>query len=736
MTKKAVILLALGMGLAPLYAQQPAAAPAAAESNVSAASVHPFIEWKDYPRWSQMTAEQGLADVRYGLQIARERMAAVCAVKPEDATYENTFAAFERIMEPLDNADSLMHHLSSVLDSPAIREAQEALIPELTAFSAEMNANEQLWQVIKHAASCPWVKELSAEKQRYVEQVVNSFKDSGADLSKEKKARLAELQEEAAKLAHRFGKNVLDSTNAWELVITDKTQLDGMSEDWMAQAAATALEKGHGTAENPQWVVTLDPTSIYEVLRKCNCEATRKLCWEGRNSVGAAEPYDNAPVVARMMEVRREMAELLGFGSYADLTTARRMVGSGTKAMAFVDDMMQKVKPAFEKETQELLDFASRKSGEKMTAFKPWDANYYSYLYAKELYNLDQEELRPYQEANNVRKGMFSIFSHLYDIRFEEVPTVYLQPGEELPEGKAEVWYPGMQLFAVYDNKTNAHLGSFYLDLYPRATKRAGAWVMGIRHGEPAANGKPHAPHLATICGNLTAAVGDKPALFSHYDTETLFHEFGHMMHQMLGDTELISHMGTSVAWDFVELPSQLNENWTWEPEGIATYARHYKTGEPMPKELMDKMLAGRFFMPATDNMNQLRVAKLDLELHINYNEKFKGKDLDAASDELLKPWRMPMTQVGPSIFRNLTHCMTGGYAAGYYSYKWAEVLAADAFSRFMKEGVMNEKTGAAYRESILSKGDSKSAAEVFRDFMGRDPNPDALLEMQGLIKK
>lgn len=717
--------------LCPLQAQEQAAAPAAVAA--PAAAAHPFIDWTTYPAWSQLTAKQGVADVRYGLQEARRRVAELCAVKPEDATYENTFAAYERISEALDNADTLLSHLSAVMDSPDMRAAQEELIPELSAFSAELNANEQLWQVIKHAATCPWVSSLSAEKQRYVQQVVDSFKDGGADLSAEKKAYLAKLREEASMLSHKFSKNVLDATNAWELVITDKAKLAGMSDSWMDQAAATALQRGYGTAENPQWVITLDPSSMLEVLKNCDVEETRRLCWEGRVSVGKNAPYDNEPVVARMMELRREIATVLGFGTYADLTTARRMVGSGDKAMAFVDGMMRKVKPAFDRESAELLAYANRKSGKKMEKFNPWDVAYYSHHYAKELYDFDQESLRPYFMVDNVVKGMFSIFSHLYDVRYTEVPTVCLKEGETAPEGKVEVWHPEVRLFEVYDNKTNAHLGSFYMDIYPRASKRAGAWVMGMRHGEPAANGKPHSPHLATLCGNLTPAVGDKPALFSHYDVETMFHEFGHMMHQMLGDSELISHMGTSVAWDFVELPSQLNENWTWEPEGIATYAFHYQTGEPMPKELMDKMLAGRYFMPATDNMSQLRIAKLDLEIHVNYNEKFKGRPLDEASEELLEPWRMPMTVPTPSIFRNLTHCMTGGYSAGYYSYKWAEVLAADAFTRFKNEGVMNAKTGAAYREAILSKGDSKPAAEVFRDFMGRDPNPDALLQSQGL---
>lgn len=550
-----------------------------------------------------------------------------------------------------------------------------------------------------------------------------------------RKPARVEIEQELAQLVLEFGKHVLDSTNAWELIITDKAELAGLSQDWLDKAETSARKKGYGTDDAPAWRISLEFTSYGEVLRDCTVEATRKKCFEGQCSIGKGGDYDTEKIVSRVMELRRELATLLGFKTYADLRAAHRMVKSGENAMRFIDSMMQKVKPAFDKECAQLLEFISQEKGEKVEALNPWDRRFYSNMLAKKLYDFDPESLRPYQLCDNVVKGMFSIFSHLYDVSYEEVPTVYLKPGETCPEGKVEVWHPEVRLFKVIDNKTQAHLGSFYMDLFPRETKRSGAWVLPMRFGAPGASGVPHAPHLATLVGNLTPAVGDKPALFSHYDTETIFHEFGHMMHNMLSDTELQAHAGSSVAWDFVELPSQLNENWTWEPEGIATYAFHYQTGNPIPSDLVKKLINSRYFFPATDNMSQLCIAKLDLEMHVNYNERFQGKSLDAATDELLSPWRIASTSSSPSIMRHLTHCISGGYAAGYYSYKWAEVLAADAFTRFQREGVMNAKTGADYRASILRQGDSKPADEVYRDFMGRDPNPDALLESQGLQK-
>ncbi len=735
MTTKTILITAVCAltGMSILHAAE--AAQAVASQPAVQEIAHPFYQDKPYPAWSQMTSDKALADAREGIRLAYERIDAISKVKPHEATFENTFLALAYSSVEMDQAMGYVHHLSSVMDSPQMRSVQEELIPELNKLSAYINANDALWAVIKNAATQPWVKQLSPQKQRFVQQTVDSFHDSGADLSPEKKARKAEIEQELSTLTLAFGKNVLDSTNAWELIITDPAELAGMSEDWMARAKADALAHGYGSEDKPAWRITLEFTSYGDVLSDCTVEATRKKCWEGQCSIGNSGKFDNAEIVARVMVLRRELAHLLEFDTYADLKTKRRMVGGGDNALAFIDGMMDKVKPAFEAECAQVLDYVSRCRGEKVTALNPWDRRFYLNKMSKELYNFDPESLRPYQECENVIKGMFSIFSGLYNVTITELPTVCLKPGEPCPEGKIEVWHPEVRLFAVKDAATGNHLGSFYLDIFPRATKRAGAWVLPMRYGTPAKDGKPHAPHLATLSGNLTAAVGDGPALFSHYDVETIFHEFGHMMHCMLGDTELEAHCGTSVTWDFVELPSQMTENWTWEPAGIATYAFHHETGEPIPAELVQKLNASRYFLPATDNMNQLCVGKLDLEMHMNYAFLFEGKNLDDATNELLAPWRIASTVPSPSIMRHLTHCITGGYAAGYYSYKWAEVLAADAFTRFKNEGVMNKATGADFRKFILSVGDSKPAADAYRDFMGRNPNPDALLQSQGLLK-
>ena len=735
MKTQAIITTALCalLGVPQLFAQQ---APTAVQEVQQAirSGEHPFFNKGMYPEWSKLTPEQARTDSAAAMVMARHRLEAISNIKPEEATFENTFLALSHAQDELEKVQNRIYHLKTVADSDGLRQVQEELMPLWNELGAEVLANEKLWAVLRSAAAQPWVKELSPAKQRYVQQVIQNFHDQGADLSPEQKERKKEIEDEMSMLELEFGKNVQDSTEAWELIITDPAALAGMSADWMDKAREDARKRVHGDDAAPAWRISLRSTSAYEVLRHCTVEATRKACWEGTRTIGTGQ-YDNAPIVARIMELRRELAELLGFKTFADLTTHRRMVGSGENALAFVDGMMQKVKPAFDAECAQVLDFVEKRTGRVTTALNPWDRSFYLREMAEEMYNFDADSIRPYLESKRLVDGMFDIFANLYGISFTELPTQCLKPGESPDAIAIETWHPSVKAFAVTDDRTGQHLGTFYMDLFPRSMKREGAWVMPLGYGKSGENGRHRAPHLAALVGNMTPASADGPALFSHRDAVVLFHEFGHMMHVMLSNTELEAHAGTGVAWDFVELPSQICENWAWEPEGIASFGYHYQHGNLMPDALAAKLKASRFFMPATSNMGQLCIAKLDLEMHMHYDEKFKGKNLEAATRELLNDWQIAYTVPGNSIMRTLRHCITGGYSAGYYSYKWAEVLAADAYTRFRNEGVMNRKTGSDFRNEILSKGDSQSAAEIYRNFMGRDPNPDALLQVQGLCK-
>lgn len=688
---------------------------------------HPLFRTQLYPAWSAMTPKQAVFDTEAAVLIAQQQVDAICNLSPEQMTFENTFLAFADAMSELEQTQQYMHHLIAVRDDPVLQQVQAYLMGALTQFDAQLMQNERLWQVIKTASEQPWVQHLSPEQKMIVDQTVLHFVHSGAALNDEQKKRKAEINLELGKLAMLYGRNVQEATAAWSLLITDPEQLRGLHPARMAVAQQEAVARGLSTPDKPAWLITINSGLAMDVVATCNVAETRRQCWYGIKSPGAGTPYDNAPIIAAMMALRHEYAQLIGYENYADMKAATRMMKDGRAALDFVDTMMRELKPAFDKENALLLEYMSQLTNERVTTINPWDERKYASMMAGEHYAFNTASVRPYLEKERVVQGLFSLCRNLLGVTFTELPTVFVQSGQQAPADKAEVWHPDVKLYAVHDSQTGQHLGSFYLDLHPRPGKRPGAWCMPLRMGDA------NEPHVAALVANFGPSAPGQPVLFSHPELQIFFHEFGHMMHYMLGHTRYRRHCSPSVEWDFAEMPSQLLENWAWEPEALATFAFHYQTGEPIPQEYLQKLAASRFFMPASNHMRSLCIAKLDLEMHMNYAEKFAGKELDVVAAEMLAPFTPPYTVQVPCVMRNLMHCFQGGYAAGYYTYKWSETLSTDAFMRFKNDGVLNAETGGAYRRCILEKGASKPAAVLYRDFMGRDADPEALLKYQGL---
>ncbi len=696
-------------------------------------SEHPFLNEELLVAWSQLTPEKARADIRLALENARSAIAAICAV--ESPTYEKTFAALEEAGIAVMRGWQRLNHLRSVMDAPELREVINELMPEVIMYSTSVTLNPQLYAVLKKAAQQPWVAELSAVKQRFIAETLADFRENGAELADEQKQRYAEISTELAQKSQLFGEHVLDATNAWEYVTADPADLAGLPESAREAARQDALAHGCGSEEVPQWRFSLQMPSMQPVLTYAENEALRERVWRASNARGTGE-HDNAALIRDILHLRAEKAQMLGFACAADAVTHRRMAGSGQAALSFIDGLHEQVKAAFVAEQEALRAFAEEQGGVPVPAvLKPWNTAYWSEKRRKALYDFDTEELRPYYPMPGVLEGMFSIYAGLYGIRFTQRATACVAPGEALPEGAVEVWHPEVLFYDVHDEESGEHLGSFYADWYPRESKRGGAWMDCLSCGQPPVGGKPRVPHLALMCGNLTRPVGDKPALLTHYEVETVFHEFGHLLHQVLSDVEVRSLAGCNVAWDFVELPSQINENWTWEPEAMDRYARHWQTGEAIPAELRSKMLAARNDGAASFFMRQLSFGKLDLELHVNTG-LYADRDVEETDRAILAEYRMPGAEPGYSMLRAFTHIFDGGYEAGYYSYKWAEVLEADAFSRFAREGIFNPETGRDFRRCILSQGNSRPAAELYRDFMGRDPEAEALLRRCGIAKE
>ena len=626
---------------------------------------------------------------------------------PGPRTYANTLAALDSISERLEYAVGITRHLEGVATTPEFREALNAIQGPVTEFFSKLTLNADLYAAIKQFATTDEAKQLTGTRARYLKKTIDSFRRNGAELDPIGKAKLQEMDIELSKVTTKFGENVLDSTNEFELLIDDEALLAGLPESARVGARESAIAKGHPNS----WRFTLQAPSYIPVLTYLDDEGIREKLHRAHNARATVGDRDNRPILARILELRNAKAHLLGYKNFADLVLEDRMAHTGQSAQDFLENLRLRTIPFFEKENAQLRDFAGRE-------LQPWDMTYYAEKLRQKLYDFDEEELRPYFPVESVMKGMFDIFGRLFDIHVVE------QTG-------TPTWDPAVKYYRLEDAPSKAFLGAFYADWYPRENKRGGAWMDNLIVGSPP-EGKPH---LGVICGNMTSPLPDKPALLTHREVETIFHEFGHLLHHCLSRVSVRSLAGTSVAWDFVELPSQIMENWCWERESLDLFARHYQTGELIPRDLFEKMVRARNFRGANHQMRQLSFGTVDLSLHRIYDASRDG-DIVAYTRQVLGPFSAVPFPEDHCMIASFTHLFASpvGYGAGYYSYKWAEVLDADAFTRFRREGVFNEKVGREYRDMILSRGDSEDPGELYRKFMGRDPDVTALLERAGLV--
>jgi len=694
--------------------------------NLSPKIMHPYLSSDFEVRWSTLTPEAVEPDITFALDNARAAIAAIKGQDPAAATYATTFEALEVATEELSRGWGRLRHLDSVSDNPEQRKALNAMLPSVTEFFSSIPLDDRLWEVVRHVGESAEIAALDPVRQRFVHETLADFRESGADLPPEKKSRVAEIDSELSKITKQYSEHVLDSTNAWELVVTDEARLGGLPQSAIAAAAANARAKGHAA---PAWRFTLQFPSMYPVMQYADDDSLRREIWEASTRIGAVGENDNTALVQRILALRREKSENLGHANFADLTLQRRMARTGETALGFVGDLHRRCHAQFLADCQQLARFKARETGQPEDLLEPWEAPYWAERQRKKIHDLDGEALRPYFPVDGVMSGMFEIATRLFGITIRERETVFIAPGAPPPSPlQVEVWHSECKFYEIHDAKTNRHLGSFYADWHPRESKRGGAWMNQLHTG---GSGEPH---LGLIIGNMTPPVDGHPALLTHGEVETIFHEFGHLLHGLLSDVPVKSLCGTSVAWDFVELPSQIMENFCWDRESLDHFARHHETGEPIPEDLYLRMIGARNYMSATAFMRQLAMGKIDLELHV-HPERWTGADLDAIEHTILADYLAPLKTRAPSILRRFNHVFGSptGYAAGYYSYKWAEVLDADAFSRFQREGVLNPETGRAFRQHILSQGNSAPPDELYRRFMGRDPELEPLLTRSGI---
>jgi oligopeptidase A len=677
-------------------------------------SDNPLLEDRGLPAFSRIRAEHVLPAVSALLNQGRERIAVLLRdVSRYD--WQSVVLPVEETEERLDRAWSPVGHLHAVADNEALREAYNAALPLLSEYATEMGQNEDLYRAYQRVDGDASFETLEQSQKQIVKYALRDFRLAGVDLGSDDKERFKDISKRLSELGSRFDENVLDATQAWKKHVVDVEKLSGLPESALALAAQTAEREGLDG-----WLLTLEFPSYHPVITYADDQALRREIYSAYSTRASdqgpgAGNWDNGDVMEETLGLRHEQACLLGFDNYAELSLARKMAPSTDRVMGFLSDLAKRARPMAERELEELRAFARQEHGKK--DLEAWDLAYYSEKLRRAKHDISQEELRPYFPVPRVLEGLFRVVHELYGLHVEAVADV-------------DTWHPDVRFFQIHDADGELR-GKFYLDLYARAHKRGGAWMDECRVRRRGPDGV-QIPVAYLTC-NFTPPVGKSPSLLTHNEVRTLFHEFGHGLHHMLTRVDYPSVSGINgVAWDAVELPSQFMENWCWEKQALVFISGHVDSGDPLPDALFERMKGARNFQSGMGMLRQLEFACFDFRLHLDYDAS-----LGARVQALLDQVRREIAVVTPPDFNRFAHAFThifgGGYAAGYYSYKWAEVLASDAFSRFEEDGIFNRDTGLEFLRCILEQGGSRDAMELFVAFRGREPRIDALLRHSGI---
>jgi len=675
-------------------------------------TVNPLLDFSELPRYTSIRPEHVGPAVD---QLLAENNKLITQLVEEGAA-----ASWSEFAEPLENANERLWrtwgavgHLHAVDDKAAIRDAYNSNLPKVTRFRTELAQNLGLYKKFKLLRASGDFEGLSQAQRRVVENSLRDYRLGGAELANAEKRRFAEIQEELAALEAKFSENLLDATNAFSALITDRGELLGIPEDVLEAAMVAARKDGQ-----EGWKFTLHAPSYAPLMQYAENRALRERLYRAhvtRASEFGKPEFDNTSIISRELQLRKENAQLLGYKSFAELSLIPKMAESPKAALDFLNDLAARVLPHARRDYAELEEFARTELG--LEELRAWDITFASERLRAKLYAFSDQEIKQYFQEPKVLEGMFRLVETLYDIRI-------------FPDA-GETWHPDVRFFRITD-ANNELIGRFYLDLYSRETKRGGAW-MDEAIVRQRISGSVQTPVANLVC-NFPEPVGNKPALFTHDEVMTLFHEFGHGLHHLLSRIDEPGVSGIrGVEWDAVELPSQFMENFCWEREVLARMSAHAKSGEPLPHSLFDKMLAARNFQSGMQTVRQIEFALVDMHLHHDFDPAGARTPL-----RLLDEIRAEVAVVVPPEYNrflnNFSHVFSGGYAAGYYSYKWAEVLSADAYSLFEENGALDARTGARFRDEILAVGGSRPALESFKAFRGREPRIDALLRHNGMI--
>jgi oligopeptidase A len=681
-------------------------------TDVAAPAANPLLDFSGLPRFDAIDAGHVTPAVDALLAAARAAVEAV-ATDPRPPTWDNVVEPLDDALDRLDRAWGAVNHLNSVVSTPALRDAYNGNLPKVTAFHTDLGQDERLYARYKALAATPAHAVFTPAQKKAIENALRDFRLSGAELPPAGKARLKDVEEELANLAAKFDDNVLDATNAWSLLIDDVARLAGVPVDVVSAAQAAAKADG-----KPGWKLTLRMPCYLPVMQYADdreLRATMHRAYTTRGSELGADPaWDNTAIIDRTLALRHEAARLLGFANYAEVSLVPKMARDAAEVLAFLGDLATRSKPWAERDFAELAAFARDELG--LPELAPWDLAYASEKLKAARYSFSEQDVRQYFPEDRVLAGLFGL-----------VETIY---GVKIRAATATAWHPDVRFFEVVDG-AGALVGQFFLDNYAREGKQGGAWM------DDAINRRRAGSHVQLpvtyLTCNLSAPVDGKPATFTHDEVLTIFHEFGHGLHQLLTQVDVAAVSGLSgVEWDAVELPSQFMENFCWEWDVVRSMTEHVDTGEPIPRALFEKMLAAKNFQSGLAMVRQIEMATVDMRLHADYDPAAPRVPSDVLAEvrrEVAVTPRAPYDR----YLNAFGHIFAGGYAAGYYSYKWAEVLSADAYSLFEEAGVLSPVAGAKFRDEVLARGGSRTALESFIAFRGRPPQIDALLRHNGM---
>ncbi len=675
---------------------------------------NPLLKMDGLPDFDRIRPEHVEPAIDAQLDYNRRRIETLLA-ETDEYTWDSILQPLEDLDDRLNRVWSPVSHLHAVADDEALRAAYNACLSKLSDYATEMGQHRGLYEAYKTVAESDQYDQLSTAQQKIIDNALRDFRLSGIDLEGEARTRYREIQQQLSRLQTQFEENLLDATNAWHKHITDEDALRGLPASALSLLAQNARREG-----KDGWLLGLDfpsflPIISYAADRELRREVYEAFVTRASDQGPHAGRWDNSEVMEQILALRHELAQLLGYATYAEYSLARKMAQTPAEVMDFLQDLAARSLPVAQEEFAELRRFAAETDG--LTQLEAWDVAYYTEQMRHAKFELSQEDLRPYFPVEAVVDGLFTIANKLYGIRIQERSGV-------------AVWHEDVRYYEIYDADGKQCAG-FYLDLYARPQKRGGAWMDEciVRRRTESGIQLP----VAYLTCNFTPPVSDQPALLTHQEVLTLFHEFGHGLHHMLTRVDYSAVAGINgVAWDAVELPSQFMENWCWEREALDLFARHYETGEPLPAELFARMQAARNYQSGMQMVRQLEFSLFDFRLHLEYN----GHDRHAIQ-ALLDEVRNEVAVIRPPAFNRFqhgfAHIFAGGYAAGYYSYKWAEVLSADAYSLFEEKGLFDAETGRAFLQSILEQGGSREPLDLFVEFRGREPSIDPLLRHAGI---